>query len=163
LQKLELFQPLTDDERRELAAGLLSAPFVRGEALTQQGAQAHWLYIIIEGEVEVRVAVNGSTQKVATLRAGDYFGEMGLLTGEPRSATVIGETDVKCYRLPKKSLESILRRRPEIAEQMSETLARRRAELDAVMEEASEEAMHERMRKTQGVLLRRIRDFFALN
>jgi small-conductance mechanosensitive channel len=162
LQKIELFQQLIDDERRELAAGLLSAPFVRGEALTRQGAQAHWLYIIIEGEVEVRVAVDGSTQKVAALSAGDYFGEMGLFTGAPRRATVIAQTDVKCYRLPKEALESILRRRPEIAEQISETLAHRRAKLDAVMEEAGEEAMQERMRKSQGMLLRRIRDFFAL-
>lgn len=75
---------------------------------------------------------------------------------------MIAQTDVKCYRLPKEALESILRRRPEIAEQISETLAHRRAKLDAVMEEAGEEAMQERMRKSQGVLLRRIRDFFAL-
>jgi CRP-like cAMP-binding protein len=162
LQKLELFQQLTDDERNELAAGLTSAPFVRGEALTRQDAQAHWLYMIIEGEAEVRVAVDGANQKVATLRAGDYFGEMGLLTGEPRRATVIAQTDVKCYRLGKEALESILRRRPEIAEQISQTLAHRRVELDAVVEEAGEEALHDRMRKTQGAILRRIRDFFKL-
>lgn len=84
LRKTELFQPLTDDERRELAAGLVSAPFVRGEAMTRQGATAHWLYILIDGAAEVRVAVDVAGQKVATLRGGDYFGEMGLMTGQPR-------------------------------------------------------------------------------
>lgn len=162
LHRLGLFQQLTDAERSELAAGLTPAPFVRGEALTRQDAQAHWLYIIIEGEAEVRVTVDGVSQNVATLRAGDYFGEMGLLTGEPRRATVIALTDVRCYRLGKEALESILHRRPEIAEQISQTLAQRRVELDTIVEEAGEEALHDRMRKTQGAILRRIRDFFKL-
>ena len=162
LHKLELFQQLTESERGELAAGLTSAPFVRGEALTRQGALAHWLYIIIEGEAEVRVTVDGASQKVAALRGGDYFGEMGLLTGEPRRATVIARTNVRCYRLGKEALESILQRRPEIAEQISQTLAHRRVELDAIVEEASEEALHDRMHKTQGAILQRIRDFFRL-
>lgn len=162
LRQTELFQPLTDDERRELAAGLVSAPFVRGEAMTRQGATAHWLYILIDGEAEVRVAIDGAGQKVATLRGGDYFGEMGLLTGQPRSSTVVACTDVKCFRLGKESLEAVMRRRPEIAEGISETLARRRVELDAILEEADEQALRERMKKTQGFLLGRIREFFRL-
>jgi small-conductance mechanosensitive channel/CRP-like cAMP-binding protein len=162
LQSLELFQSLTEDERRELAARLVDAPFVRGEAMTRQGAQAHWLYIVVEGEAEVRVMVEGMSEKVATLRGGDYFGEMGLMTGEPRSSTVVAKSDVKCYRLGKDAFESILRRRPEMVEEISLTLARRRVELDVAREEASDDAMREQMRKTQGVLLRRIREFFGL-
>jgi CRP-like cAMP-binding protein len=108
------------------------------------------------------VTVDGVIQNVAALRVVDYFGEMGLLTGEPLRATVIALTDVRCYRLGKEALESILHRRPEIAEQISQTLAQRRVELDTIVEEAGEEALHERMRKTQGAILRRIRDFFKL-
>lgn len=164
LRQVELFHTLTEEERRALADRLIVAPFVRGEAMTRQGAEAHWLYIMTEGEAEVRVAVDGNlSKKVATLHAGDFFGEMGLMTGEPRMATVIAQTDAECYRLDKKSFQDILKRRPEIAEDISHILARRRVELEAVREGLNEEAKLKRMSRTQGDLLRRIRDFFTLN
>jgi small-conductance mechanosensitive channel/CRP-like cAMP-binding protein len=164
LQRVELFNSLTDEELREVAEDLSVAPFVRGEALTRQGAQAHWLYIMTRGDAEVRVAVDGNnlTQHVATLHAGDFFGEMGMMTGEPRAATVIAKTDVECYRLDKESFDKIMRRRPEIAEDISHILARRRVELEAVRDGLNEEAMRQRMSHTQGDFLRRIRKFFTL-
>ncbi len=164
LRGVELLHALTDEERRELAARLRLAPFVRGEAMTRQGATAHWLYIINSGEAEVRISVDGSqlSEKVATLHAGDFFGEMGLMTGAPRSATVIALTDAECYRLDKEAFHDILRRRPEIAEDISHHLARRRVELEAVREDLNEEAMRLRVRRTQGDLLHRIRNFFTL-
>jgi small-conductance mechanosensitive channel/CRP-like cAMP-binding protein len=164
LQNVELFQTLKEEERRELAARLSPAPFVRGEAMTRQGAEAHWLYIIMEGEAEVRVAVDGNKlqKKVATLQAGNFFGEMGLMTGEPRTATVIAGTDVECYRLDKDGFHEVLRRRPEIAEDISHLLARRRVELEAVREGLNEEAKRQRLRSAQGDLLKRIRSFFTL-
>src|SRR3989442_12812743 len=55
LKDVELFQTLTDEERRSLGARLRVAPFVRGEAMTRQGAEAHWLYVITKGEAEVRI------------------------------------------------------------------------------------------------------------
>lgn len=164
LQRVELFHSLTDEELSELAQELSVAPFVRGEALTRQGAQAHWLYIMTKGDAEVRVAIDGNnlTQHVATLHAGDFFGEMGMMTGEPRSATVIAETDVECYRLDKESFNKVLRRRPELAEDISHILARRRVELEAVRDGLNEEAKRQRMSHTQGDFLRRIRKFFTL-
>jgi small-conductance mechanosensitive channel/CRP-like cAMP-binding protein len=164
LQRVELFNSLTEEERRELALRMNEAPFVRGEAMTRQGAQAHYLYIMTSGEAEVRVAVDGSqlSEKVATLHGGDFFGEMGLMTGEPRTATVIATTEVDCYRLDKEAFHDILRRRPEIAEDISHILARRRVELEAIREGLNEEAKRLRMRRAQGDLLRRIRNFFTL-
>lgn len=164
LQSVELFNTLTDEERRELALRMNEAPFVRGEAMTRQGAQAHYLYIMTSGEAEVRVAVDGSSlsEKVATLHGGDFFGEMGLMLGEPRMATVIAQTDVECYRLDKDAFHDILRRRPEIAEDISHILARRRVELEAIREGLNEEAKRLRLRRAQGDLLRRIRNFFTL-
>jgi CRP-like cAMP-binding protein len=162
LSKVELFSPLTADEKRELASAMINAPFVKDEALTRQGAEAHWLYIIRKGEVKVRVAVEGVNQDVTSLGPGDYFGEMGMMTGQPRASSVIAKTDVKCYRLGKEAFQAILQRRPELVEDLSRTLARRRVELEAVREEASEEALRERVQKTQGAVLRRIREFFAL-
>jgi small-conductance mechanosensitive channel len=164
LQRVELFHTLTDEERQELAPRMNEAPFVRGEAMTRQGAKAHWLYIMTKGEAEVRVAVDGSglSEKVATLKGGDFFGEMGLMLGEPRMATVIATTDVECYRLDKDAFNDILKRRPEIAEDISHILARRRVELEAVREGLNEEAKRLRLSRAQGDLLRRIRNFFTL-
>jgi small-conductance mechanosensitive channel len=162
LRCVELFSDLRDDERRELAAHLRNAPFVRGEAMTKHGAQAHWLYLIIEGEAEVHIAIDGKSEKVATLGSGDYFGEMGMMTGEPRAATVVAQTDVKCYRLDKDGFKDILHRRPEIAEDISHTLARRRVELVAVREELNEEVIRQRMNRAQHEFLYRIREFFRL-
>ena len=164
LNHVELFRALTDEEKNALALHLRVAPFVRGEAITRQGAQAHWLYIITKGEAEVHVTVDGSNagERVAELHEGDFFGEMGMMTGEPRSATVSALTDVECYRLDKEAFDEILSRRPEIAEDISQILARRRAELEAIREGLNEEAKRARMRRHQGDLLDRIRKFFTL-
>lgn len=162
LRRQELFMVLNDDERGELAPRLIEAHFVRGETIMRQGAQAHWLYIIGEGDTEVEVEHDGKSQRVATLHAGDLFGEMGLMTGEPRTATVKALTDVACYRLGKEAFEDILRNRPEIAEQMSLTLAQRRVELEEVREQLGQEAQTERIKTMQGALLRGIREFFGM-
>jgi small-conductance mechanosensitive channel len=164
LTQVELFQSLTEEEEHSLAQHLRVAPFGRGEAITRQGAKAHWLYILTKGKAEVHVTVDGSgaSERVAELQEGDFFGEMGMMTGEPRSATVSALTDVECYRLDKEAFDEILSRRPEIAEDISQVLARRRAELEAVREGLNEEAKRARMRRHQGDLLNRIRKFFTL-
>src|SRR5258708_2314604 len=95
LKELELFRKLTDAERLSLAHRLRVAAFARGEAITRQGAEAHWLYVITKGDAEVRVSVDGSatSEAVATLHSGDFFGEMGMMTGAPRAATVTALTN----------------------------------------------------------------------
>ena len=131
--------------------------------MTRQGAEAHWLYLIIDGEAEVRVAADGNvSERLATLGAGDFFGEMGMMTGEPRTATVIAVSDVECYRLDKEAFHDILQSRPEIAENISEILARRRVELEAAREGLDEEAKLQRLRHHRGDLLQRIKGFFRL-
>jgi len=163
LKRVALFQSLTDEERVSLADRLRVAPFVRGEAMTRQGAQAHWLYLITRGDAEVRVAIDDNlSEQIATLHEGDFFGEMGMMTGEPRSATVIALTDVECYRLDKEGFNDILKQRPEIAEDISEQLARRRVQLDAAREGLNEEAIQARMRHHKGDLLNRMKHFFRL-
>jgi small-conductance mechanosensitive channel/CRP-like cAMP-binding protein len=163
LGRQEFFHALTEEERRELAPRLVTTHFVHGEAMTRQGAKANWLYLIAEGDAEVVVGVDGKSQRVATLHGGDLFGEMGLMTGEPRSATVYATTEVTCYRLGKEAFEEVLRSRPEIAEQIAGILARRKVELEAVREQMGQETRGERIRTLQGALLRGIRDFFALH
>ncbi|HEX3280589.1 MAG TPA: cyclic nucleotide-binding domain-containing protein, partial [Pyrinomonadaceae bacterium] len=125
--------------------------------------EAHWLYLMTGGEAEVRVSTDGNlNERVAALHAGDVFGEMGMMTGEPRTATVIAVTDVECYRLDKEAFHTILQQRPEIADDISMLLAKRRVELEAAREGLNEEAKRQRMRYHQNDLRRRIKNFFTL-
>jgi small-conductance mechanosensitive channel/CRP-like cAMP-binding protein len=165
LRGMDIFAPLTDEERRELAGHLRTAPFVRGETIMRQGARGDWLYVLARGQAEVTVASDDgrASKPIATLKPGDFFGEMGLMTGGERAATVVALCDVACYRLDKSDFEQILTRRPEIAEDMAKILARRRAELDAAREGLNEEAMRQRMRANQTAFLQRIRNFFTLD
>jgi len=163
LAGVELFHTLKDDERRLLAERMSRAPFAKGEAITRQGAEAHWLYILNRGSAEILVGIEGTPRRaVSRLHAGDFFGEMSLMTGAPRAATVIALEDSECYRIDKQAFQDIVHRRPELAEHISHVLARRETELVAAREGLDAEARASRARNNQPDLLRRIRTFFGL-
>src|SRR6185295_6928680 len=135
LRGVDLFSVLSEQEMNEIAERLQYAPFARSDVVTKQGQAAHWLYIIAFGEAEVRYeGPTGAAQQIGTLRPGQFFGEMALLTGEARSATVIAKTDVECYRLDRAAFQGLLLKRPEIAEGMSKVISSRRPELERVRE-----------------------------
>jgi small-conductance mechanosensitive channel len=165
LEEVELFHGLTQDERSFVAGHLRYAPFTAGETCTKQGAVAHWLYILFRGQVEVRRHAEGSTlaTTVATIEGPGFFGEFGLMTGEPRQADVVAVTDIECYRLDKVGLQRVLEERPEAAEQFSRTLARRRVELMTAAEGLDAQARRERMQHEENRILDRIQEFFGLD
>ena len=161
LRQVDLSTVLAEDEMNELAERLQYAPFARGDVITKQGNIAHWLYVIMFGEVEVRYEPpNAAPQTVSTLRAGQFFGEMALLTGDARSATVVAKTDVECYRLDGKSFQGLLLGRPEIAEGIARVIASRRPELEKIREVYTTQPMQ--VPTEQADLLTRIRRFFGL-
>src|SRR3954464_13755290 len=161
LRQVDLFSVLSEDEMNELGERLQYATFARGDVITKQGNIAHWLYIIMFGEVDVRYEPpNAAPQTVSTLRAGQFFGEMALLTGDARSATVVAKTDVECYRLDGKSFQGLLLGRPEIAEGIARVIASRRPELEKVREVYTTQPMQ--VPSEQADLLSRIRRFFGL-
>ena len=164
LSKIDIFANLAPEEREKLADWLRFAPFTAGEVMTKQGAEAHWLYIIVSGEASVRVSVEGEAQdqEVAKLGAGDFFGERSLLTGAPRSATIVALTDMECWRFDKAAFQELMNRRPEIAEEVAEVVADREAGLLAARENLSEEAATRRAAATKSDLVDRIRRFFSL-
>ena len=160
LQRLALFADLSEQERTELARALHNAPFAPGEVLTREGAEAHHLYVIDSGRVSVRVGELGQEREVAQLQSGEFFGEMSLLTGEKRAATVVALTDTQCYRLDADAFRRVLERRPDLAEKVASELAARRNELLATR------AALDPQRATGSVdkndLLKQIRTFFGL-
>lgn len=161
LAAIDLFSSLDETERRHIATRLVHAPFVRGDVMTRQGAVAHWLYIIASGEGDVVLeAPDGERRILKHLLPGNLFGEMGLMTGAPRSATVIATTDVECYRLDKAGFEDVLHGRHEIAESMAHILAQRQHE-----NEALRGALHKAPAEATShgaAILARMREFFGL-
>lgn len=162
LGSIELFDGLVPADRARLADALRPAPFTAGEVMTRQGAEAHWLYVIVRGEAAVRVAEGDIEREVARLHDGDFFGEMSLMTGAPRSATVVAVSDVECFRLDKGAFQSIIERHPGLAEQVAGVLARRRMGLDAVREGLDVAARERRIVEASRDMLGRIRLFFGL-
>jgi len=162
LRGLDLFRALTDDEMFGLAERLMYAPFARGETITHQGAVAHWLYILAEGDVDAyRESGEGASKFVQTLSAVSAFGEMGLMTGAARSATVIARTDVECYRLDKTVFEAVIQSRPELADAMSQVLATRPFAVDS-MAKVDPTAPPPTPPQRASEILGRIRRFFGL-
>jgi CRP-like cAMP-binding protein len=88
---------------------------------------------------------------------------MGLMTGAPRRATVVALTDVECYRVEKNAFNEVVKKRKQIAEDISHILARRNVELEAAKEGLDEAAKQKRLKETQGDLLHRISRFFTLD
>jgi Small-conductance mechanosensitive channel len=164
LQKVELFNTLSGEELATIADRLQYTPFARGEVLTRQGAVAHWLYILTEGEVDVFVEMpEGEKRWMATLTEGSFFGEMGLMTGSPRSSTVVARSDVECYRLDKESFEGILRARPSLADEISRILTDRALEREQRLEQMDAAARDRQASQQHTDILNRIRQFFGLH
>ncbi len=164
LAKVPLFAGLTEQDREQLAQSMRYAPFTSGEIVTRQGARANWLYLILDGRVSVRVSSDGGLEKeVSQLTSGSFFGEMSLLTGEPRAATVVALTDVECFRLDKDAFQELLRQRPELAEHVADELARRRRELLAAKEGLEQQAPAHDLAKDRSDILGKIRSFFSLH
>ena len=163
LKRVELFSQMTEEELTELAGRLRFSPFAKGEIISRQGSTAHWLYIVIRGEAEVYLETpDGGKRTVSNLSKGSFFGELGLMTGAPRSATVVAKTDVECYRLDKEMFEEILRARPSIAEEMSQVLAVRKAQRDNLTQGLDAENASRDATGRPGEILATIKRFFGL-
>lgn len=162
IRSVDLFATLSEAERRAVAERLQYAPFAPGDVMTRQGNVAHWLYILTAGEAEILVDTgDGSRRPVGKINAGEFFGEMGMMTGAPRSSTVIARADCECYRLDKAAFEDMLRSRPQIAEDVSRLMAARRSGLAHAKAEATSTGTA--IPESSGELLERIRRFFGLH
>ena len=162
LASSDLFGPLTEDERASLAPALDPYLYAGGDVVFRTGETADSLYLLAEGALRVVSEDKGHRHELARLVAPAYFGEMGLLLGQPRAATVLVDGEALCYRLNKQGFDAILQARPELADTLARMLAQRQAENDATFRalDAEAQARHAGTRATD--LVRRIRYFFGL-
>jgi small-conductance mechanosensitive channel/CRP-like cAMP-binding protein len=163
LTAIELFAAAAPDQRARLAALLEHAPFHRGELMTHAGDSSDWMYLLASGKAEVRTPTkNGDSHVVAVLNAPDFFGEMGLMTGEPRTADVVALTDVDGYRLGKPGFEAVVLTDPALVAAISATLARRRVNFASAKEGLDAQARRVREVHEEHRILRSIQQFFGL-
>ncbi len=93
--------------------------------LFRDGDEGELLYVVSKGELAVTKEVDGVEQEMAVLPAGTFVGELSLLNGEPRSATVKARTDVTLQVYDRQSFEALLQRNPSVAIRMVYELAAR--------------------------------------
>jgi CRP-like cAMP-binding protein/small-conductance mechanosensitive channel len=130
LANASLFRDALNPEQRALLASRSKAfELPRGTVLMKQGEAAASMYIVLEGAISITIESEASKQhEVAISAAGDVVGEMSLMTGAPRTATVTALTRVRVLEITKEAIEGLLTNTPELFERISRVLAQRQLE-----------------------------------
>ncbi len=163
LRSEPLFSCLETEQLGALLRDSQVHPFGRGEAIIEEGADGDSMFILLRGTAQVSVMKNSTPIRVGVLRQGDCFGEMSLLTGEPRSATVRAEHDCEVLEISKPVMGEVLRSSPQCLNHLSELLARRRLETEGLVEKAAApEVNADKQQQYTASFLRRVRSFFEL-
>jgi CRP-like cAMP-binding protein len=161
LSGVELFQSLSPEELERLAGAAKTHLYAAGENLCRQGEPGESFYIICEGRVAVLMnGPEGRTVTAAHLASGAFFGEMSLLTGEPRSGTVTAETDVQVLRVSKQDFAGLLQANANLAENLAAVLAKR---IEGRRMAMAAPIARESAPDTRSALAVRIKQFFGIS
>jgi small-conductance mechanosensitive channel len=162
LLRQPLFVGMQAGELQELSQSAIHLRFGAGEKIIEQGKSGKSMYILADGSAEVKVEHDGELVPVGRLGPGDCFGEISLLTGEPRTATVIAESDCEVVKIEKSAMRTLLLQHPRLAETLSETLAARRLVLEAEINAFRSNQPIAEIAGTKESFLVRLRQFFQL-
>ena len=131
--------------------------------VVRTGDQGAALFVVVEGLLRVlRPSVEGDERQVDEMIPGDAFGEFSLLTGAPRHATIVPRGDAVVYEITKDDLEPILKRRPDLAERLSEILAQRQRRGQEEERILGRRAETRAVQPSPHVWRERVRAFFGL-
>jgi small-conductance mechanosensitive channel len=157
LSAVDIFAPLTAEETATLAKGAVSHVFAPGETVIRAGDAGSSMFVVHNGRVQVQLTDNGKPRPVATLNEGDFFGEMALLTGEPRAANVVAVEETEVLEIGHQALKRLFETNPDLVESLSYTVTERRIGLTASAENA-----HISLHESAGIISS-IKRFFGLD
>ena len=158
--ELDLFAPLSEPERARIAEGAMERRYAPGEIVVREGDQTSSMFIVASGRLGVSIhGAAGDTRNLAVLEPGSAFGEISLLTGEPRTATVRALSETVLVEIEKRTIEPILRLNPSLCGAFDAVIAERRRGAASVFDATREEAGRSPGRET---LTDRIVRFFGL-
>jgi len=126
LRKIQLFKQFAEGELAGLAERMTMRQFAPGTQIITAGDPGQSMFLLSEGITSVLVKGEDGDVDVATLRPGDFFGEMSLLTGDPRSATIKALSETVAFEIDKEDLIPLLDANPDAAELIVNAVADRR-------------------------------------
>ncbi len=126
LSAVDIFAPLSAQETSMLANAAVSHVFAPGETVIRAGEPGSSMFVVHKGRVRVQISENGRSRTVATLNEGDFFGEMALFTGEPRTANVLALEETEVLEIGHAAMKKIFDTNPDLVESLSFIMAERR-------------------------------------
>ncbi len=160
VDKVDLFAELEEADRSKIAECLEEVTFAANESIVTQGDSGDSMFIIRHGEVKVMLGKYGQVKEVAQIGQGDYFGEMALLTGENRTATVTAKIDTDVFILRKEPFSEVLLSNSAIATIIAGKVSKRSAALKSDLSQFSE--VSDVPKAARDSLLMKIQVFFTL-
>ncbi|MBA3357632.1 MAG: mechanosensitive ion channel family protein [Pyrinomonadaceae bacterium] len=131
LSAVDIFAPLSVEETSMLAQAAVSHVFAPGETVIRAGDPGSSMFVVHNGRVCVQINDKGKLRTVATLNEGDFFGEMALLTGEPRTANVVAMEETEVLEIGHKAMKGVFETNPGLVESLSYIIVERRQALAA--------------------------------
>jgi small-conductance mechanosensitive channel/CRP-like cAMP-binding protein len=128
IDEVEIFAPLSAEQRLELADAARPALYAEGEVIVREGDHGSSMFIVKSGEASLRLAAGGD--EIAQFRHGDFFGEMSLLTGDPRTATVTAASDCELLEIGADAFRRVVLADPAVVERISAAVSARRSDLE---------------------------------
>jgi small-conductance mechanosensitive channel len=157
LAAVDIFAPLSEEEITQLAGSAVSHVFAPGEAVIRAGEEGSSMFVVHNGRVQVQIMDNGRPRTVAVLKDGDFFGEMALFTGEPRTANVVAAEETEVLEIRHQAMKVLFDTNPNLVEALSHIIAERRIGLQAKKQDAETHA------EESASIFSSIRRFFGMN
>ena len=157
INTVAIFAPLSAEETKRISSSCFVRVFAPSEPIIEAGQGGSSMFIIHRGRVNVQITENGVTKTIATLKAGEFFGEMSLFSGEPRTADIIADTETKVIEISKVILKPLFESNPELVRVISEIIEDRQAMLD----EQEEQTLSTTESDTSGAVFK-LKKFFGL-
>jgi len=126
LSAVDIFAPLSVEETQMLALAAVRHVFAPGETVIRAGDPGSSMFVVHNGRVQVQVNENGRPRPVATLNEGDFFGEMALFTGEPRTANVVALEETEVLEIGHGAMKQVFDTNPDLVESLSFIMTERR-------------------------------------